>query len=140
MTDYKSYLKIGKPETDNPMGLFRYRYEIIHSEYSFSQEMNAQGQVTSDIKGETIQVALPTVPTERLINWMLNPDLYENGEIVLYNGEEVVNKIYFSDARCIKLHIHYQPLGPSSIITQLSINAQHIEVGDINYDNSWKKK
>lgn len=139
MKDYQSYLKIGKPQHDNVMGLFRDRYEIIHSEYSFLQDINVQGEATSEIKGGTIQVSLPTVPTEKLLNWMLSPDIYENGEIVLYNGEEVINKIYFSNARCVGLHMHYEPFGAASIITQLSINAQHIEIGGVAYNNSWTK-
>lgn len=139
MTDYQSYLKIGKPEQNNVMGLFRDRYEIIHSEYSFAQDMNAQGEAVSEIKSGMIQVSLPTVPTEKLLNWMLSPDIYENGEIVLYSGEEVINKIFFSGARCVGLHVHYEPFGPASIITQLSINAAHIEMGGAAYNNSWKE-
>ena len=140
MADYQSYLKIGKSDHDNVMDIFRYRYEIIHGEYNFFQDTNEQGEATSDIKSGIIKVSLPAVPTEKLINWMLSPDIYENGEVVLYDGKEVINKIYFSEARCIGLHIHYEPFGPSSIITQLSINALHIDVGGVAYNNAWTKK
>jgi hypothetical protein len=137
--EYKATLKLRKPMTDNIHGLHFQNYDLIHSEYSFHKKVNRNGEVLSDVMGGNIKVVLPVLPTDELLSWVFDHGKKFNGEIVINDAnEEVIEKVYFEEARCVEFRLHYEPNDISNIVLLMTINVQRMKVGTIEYQNSWR--
>jgi len=125
--------------TDNIQGLHFQNYDLIHSEYSFHKDINRNGEVLSDVVGGNIRVALPVFPTDELLAWVFDHGKKFNGEIVINDtNEEVIEKIYFEQARCVEFRLHYEPSENNNIVLLMTINVQKMKVGTIEYENTWR--
>lgn len=137
--DYKATLKLHKPMTENVMGLHFQNYDLIHSEYSFHKKVNRNGEVLSDAASGDIRVALPLIPNDELLAWVFDHGKKYNGEIVIYDtNEEVREKVYFEEARCVEFRLHYEPSETHNIILLMTINVQRMSIGTIEYKNPWR--
>lgn len=136
--DGKATLRLRKPHKDNTQNLYFENYEILHCDYAFNKGITKEGEVRTDVLGGNIRVALPILPTPELLTWVFDGYKKYNGEITLHDGyEESMGKIYFEEGRCVSFRMHYEPSEDVSrnIILLLTINAQRIIVGQMEYKN-----
>ncbi|MEN9918239.1 MAG: hypothetical protein RL662_675 [Bacteroidota bacterium] len=137
--EYKATLRLNRPMTNNVMGLHVQNYDLLHSEYSFHKDTNKNGEVLSDVVGGTIRVVLPIFPTDELLAWVFDHGKKINGEIVIDDRHgEVIEKIYFEEARCVAFKLHYEPIERHNIVLQMTINVQRMKLGTIAYENAWR--
>lgn len=135
----KATLKLKKPDKDNIMGLHFENYDLIYCEYSFFKHINRDGEVISALMGGNIQVALPILPTNELIAWIFGYKKYINGEVIINDtNKEVIDKIYFEEARCVNFRFHYEPNNSLNTVIHMTINCQKMIMGEAIYENSWK--
>jgi hypothetical protein len=130
-------LKLRRPTGNNIQGLYFETYKVIRCEYSFAKEVSKNGEVQSDVLAGNIHVTLPILPTEELLGWVFDNRRIINGEITINDAhEEVLEKIYFEEGRCVNFRLHYEPSGDmSDILLFLTINAQYMILGEVEYRN-----
>lgn len=133
----KAILKLRKPYKENIQHLYHESYDVLYCHYGFDKGITKKGDVRTSANAGTIRVALPMLPTNELLSWMLDKTKRYNGEVTFHDAhEESLDKIYFEDARCVGFRLHYQPVSTGdNVVVVLSINAQRIMVGDVEYLN-----
>lgn len=136
--DGKATLKLRKPLKDNVQHLYHEKYDVLYCHYGFDKGITKEGDVRTAAQIGNIQVALPMLPTNELLTWVLDKSKKYNGEITIHdNHEESLDKIYFEEARCVGFRLHYQPSDMGScVMVLLTINAQRVTVNDVEYKNS----
>lgn len=137
--DGKGIFKLRKPSEDNVQNLYFENYDLMHCEYSFDKGITKEGKVRTEVLAGNIRVALPMFPTTELLSWAFDRSKKYNGEITIHDAhEESVDKIYFEEGRLVGFRMHYEPNeDKENVILLLSINAQRMIVGDVEYINRW---
>ncbi|MCL1941990.1 MAG: hypothetical protein FWF54_00330 [Candidatus Azobacteroides sp.] len=137
--DGKATLKLRGPSKDNVQNLYFYNYDVIYCEYSFDKGITAQGQVCTDVLAGNIRVTLPMLPGDELMAWVLDAGKKYNGEITINDAyEESLERIYFEEGRCVGFRMHYEPAkGGRDVILSLTINAQRMIIGEVEYKNRY---
>ncbi|GAF05247.1 type VI secretion system tube protein TssD [Saccharicrinis fermentans] len=139
MSDLKTYLKLHKQSRSNMDGAFRDSFEVTYCEYELSKDLNKNGQAASVLKGGNIRLSIPLLPQEVLMHWLFDTQHIENGEITTHNVQsEVVEKIFFEEARLVEFRFHYESEGINNAATLITINAQRITLGDHEFKNYWR--
>lgn len=135
----KGTLRLRKPKSDNIQNLYFENYDLIHCEYSFHKKISKQGEVRSDVLSGNINVVLPMLPNDELMAWVFDSYKKYNGEISINDAhEEVLEKIYFEEGRCVEFRFHYEPSDSHQhVFLLLTINAQRMIIGDVEYKNTW---
>lgn len=135
----RATLKLQIPQTDNVQRLARESYDVIHCEYSLNKSMNHRGEVNSDVRAGSIHVALPMLPNDSIMSWVLDPTKKYNGEITINDAfQESLERVYFEEARPVSFRLHYEPGETTHVVLLLTINAQRMVIGNTEYKNSWK--
>lgn len=137
--DGKGIFKLRKPSKDNIQNLYFENYDLLHCEYSFDKGITKEGKVRTEVLAGNIRLALPMLPTAELLSWAFDRSKKYNGEIMIHDAhEESVDKIYFEQGRLVGFRMHYEPNSDKeNVILLLSINAQRMIVGDVEYVNRW---
>ncbi len=132
-------LKICKPQQDNIQHLFMHSIDLAHAEYSFHKEVDDKGEVRSEVLSGNIRCVSEVLPSEFLLNWMLDTQKKYNGELVFLDEfNESIDKLYFEQGRCVDLKLHYEPgVGSSNVLVIITINAQKMDVGNVEYLNRY---
>ena len=139
MSDLKTYLKLHKQNHSTIEGAFRDSFEVTYCEYELSKHLSRNGQADSVLMGGNIRLSIPLLPPEVLMHWLLDIQQIENGEITTHNTqEEVVEKIFFEEARLVEFRFHYESVGLQNASTLITINAQRITLGDHEFKNYWR--
>lgn len=136
----KAQLKIQKPQQNNVQHLFIQHLDLTHAEYSFHKEVDERGEVRSEVLSGNIKCVSEVLPNEFLLNWMLDTQKKYNGELVfLDEDQESIDKLYFEQGRCVELKLHYEPgAGASNVLVILTINAQKMDIGTVEYLNRYR--
>ncbi len=82
----KATLRLRSPKKDNIQNLHHENYDVSFYEYSFNRDVKSNGNVDIDILGGRIVVALPILPNDNLMKWVLDASLKYNGEITINDG------------------------------------------------------
>lgn len=137
--DGKGIFKLRKPSEDNIQNLYFENYDLMHCEYSFDKGITKEGKVRTEVLAGNIRVALSMLPTAELLSWAFDRSKKYNGEITIHDAhEESLDKIYFEEGRLVGFRMHYEPNeDKENVILLLSINAQRMIVGDVEYINRW---
>lgn len=134
--DGKAILKLRSPKTDNVQSLYHESYDLIHCEYSLKKDMGKEGQVNGDVFAGNIIIALPMLPNDRIMAWVLDVSKKYNGEISINDAfSESLEKIYFEDARPVGFRLHYEPGDTTNIVLLLTIYAGRMIIGESEYIN-----
>ncbi|MDR1501099.1 MAG: hypothetical protein LBT43_01415 [Prevotella sp.] len=134
--DGKAALKLRSPKTDNIQNLFHENYDLMHCEYSLKKSTAGDGQVYGDVMAGNIIVALPMLPNDNIMNWVLDASKKYNGEITINDAFcESLERIYFEEGRPVGFRLHYEPGDTTNVILILTINAQKIVIGENEYVN-----
>ncbi len=138
MFGYKSFLRIGPLDDASIMGLYRSSYELMDCNFGFTQAIDDDGKVQTEVVGGNISFVLPGIPSNEILQWMLNRSKLESGAIVICDLDDVpLEKIFFEDAICVNTGIDYQKKGKGYIQSHIMIQARRIAVGDVQLENRW---
>lgn len=139
MSELKTYLKLHKKSQSNMEGAFRDSFEVNYCAYELSKQIGKNGEATSVLMGGNISIVIPELPKEVLMRWLFDFRQIENGEITTHNTQnQVVEKIFFEEARLVGFKFHYESAGIQNATTTITINAQRISLGDNEFKNYWK--
>ena len=139
MFGYRCFLRIGSLEDANIKGLLTNGMELENCQYSFSQPIDSNGKAQGEVKGGRICMTFSNLPSDEIIDWMLNPRKYKDGVIVIYGmNDEPLEKIIFTKAACTGLNLSYTRRGKSYAGTKITIHAQKLLVGSAILENDWK--
>jgi hypothetical protein len=134
--DGKAILKLRSPKTDNIQNLYHESYELAHCEYSLKKSTGREGQVDGDVTAGDIVVALPMLPNDNIMSWVLDTAKKYNGEITINDAfSESLERIYFEEGRPVGFRLHYEPGDTTNIMLVLTLNVQKIVIGGSEYTN-----
>lgn len=138
--DGKATLKLRKPLKDNIQHAHHEHYQVLYCHYGLDKGITREGDVRTSARIGPIRVALPALPTGELLSWVLDHTKKYNGEITFDDShEESLDKVCFEEARCVGFRLHYRPSDTGScVVTLLTIRAQRVTIGDVEYTNPWR--
>lgn len=132
----KTYLKLKIPQKDNIMGLSRESYELTTCDYEFYQGINREGEISTGLQGGLFSLSIVGSPTEELLAWMFDHAKRYNGEVTLLDTKyETLEQIYFEEARCVDLTLHYKAEEKPNTVTKLKIAAKKIQIGNAHFED-----
>lgn len=138
MFGHRVFLRIGELSDSSLGGLYKEGYELLNCDYSFSQGVDQKGQAQTAVRGGTIHLALPTLPSDEIVSWALSFRKYNNGVLVICDADNVaLEKVYFKEAACVNMEISYAQEGSGYIATTLTLQAKEIQVGTVKLENRW---
>ncbi len=134
---YKAYIKLQIPQKENIMGLSQHRFEIIGCEYNFKRKINNVGEPCSEIMGGEIKLSLVNMPADTLMTWMFDHIKRFNGEISIIDaGSSTLEQTYFTNAKCMSIHMHYKLDRAIQTIIELVIWSDCIRIGNTYFEFS----
>lgn len=138
MFGHRSFLMLGDGATDI-LSLIKGGYEILDCNFSFQQQTDYKGKATTRVFGGNVNILLSQLPPQDIIEWGINPRKYNDGIIVLLDGDNIpVERIIFKNAACSHLEINYSQSGDSYASTRILLQAETLIVGDgVNFENEW---
>jgi hypothetical protein len=123
-----TYLHIHEARTDTHQRLYRSEYELRSVDYELSREVNAKGEIDSDMRGGRIRAVIDGFGGDDLFHWLFRPDIEENGEIVTVEaGERMVEKLRFSRAKAVGYRLHFDAGMQDAVAAIVTIDAKEIE-------------
>jgi hypothetical protein len=139
MFGHKSFLKLGALDDASIQGLYKDSYELDSCSYGFSQGVNIDGKAQTEVRGGAINVSIPGIPPDDIIEWSLDARKYHDGVIVVCDSNEMpLEKVNFRDAACVGMEIVYSQTGKGYIATKLTLQARKVSVGDTTeLNNNW---
>lgn len=138
MFGHKSFLRLGPLEDSSIVGLYKESYELERCTYSFSQGVNTDGKAQTNVRGGAINLTIPGIPPEDVINWALQSRKYYDGTIVICDDNDMpLEKIQFENAACIGMEIDYTRDGKAYIVTKLHLQVKKLTVGSTSLNNHW---
>lgn len=138
MFGHKSFLRLGALEDASIQGLYKSSYELDNCSYGFSQGVNSDGKAQTEVRGGSITVTIPGIPSDEIIQWAIDSRKYHDGMIVICDDNDMpLEKIRFTDAACIGMDIGYSHKGKGYIATNLVLQTRALSVGDTELNNRW---
>ena len=139
MYGHRSFLVIGNNAAADIVSLIKGGTEILSYRLSFQQGFDKRGKASTRVYGGTINITLSQLPPQNVIEWGMRSRKYENGVVVLVDGENLpVEKIIFQNAACVEFEINYTESGDSYASTKITIQAEKLIVGNgVDFSNEW---
>jgi hypothetical protein len=119
------------------------RHEVIYCRYSFNQATDEKGRPSSDVRHTCMNVNIVGNDSQgELVKWGLDPYLQKSGSVTFYrtDQESVLKKLSFSSAYCTILADRFDATGTTgvtSLITQLVLSYEKLDIAGIQYDARW---
>ena len=111
--------------------------KILSCDFSFSQDVDNRGMTSSNVRAGLINVTIPGINDNEIIQWMLSRDDKKNGKItfsgVVDTGPH--RSVEFEDAVLINYHESFSD--ESDIIISLTISARIIKVTGVKHESLW---
>lgn len=116
------------------------KYDLEQTDFTFMQATDETGKPQGEVYSGMITMNYPSLPTNELINWMMNSRKYEDGVITTYGEDGApMQKLEFKQATCVNMKIDFQQAGSSYCNCQFMIVANKINIGDAAVDNDWER-
>lgn len=123
----QTFLYLHKEDPHSPQAQHRECYLLKHVDYEFDRTVGRRGEITSDIRGGEIRVAIEGFADHTLLRWLFDPMRKEDGEIVIQNDyEQNLAKFQFRGASAMQFRLHYDSRLKESVTTILTIRASEI--------------
>lgn len=133
----KAILKLRNPKSDHMRNFHHHCYELTHCEYALKKETDKLGRVCGGISSGNILMALPVLPDDNLMNWLLDVNKKYNGEITVNDAfSESLEKIYFEEGRPVNFRFHYEPGSKINVMLLLTIHVRRLIIGDAEYKDT----
>ncbi|MFK8267147.1 type VI secretion system tube protein TssD [Capnocytophaga cynodegmi] len=119
--------------------LLKSGYELSSFSYALEQPTDLKGKAQGEVRGGTLQLTIDSIPSNEIIEWMLNPRRYREGVITTLGEDNAsIMRIFFKKVACITMEIKYTDSGEGFIKTELVLKAQSLVVGEHTIENKWK--
>jgi hypothetical protein len=114
-------------------------YEISDCGFSIKQVIDDKEKMTTKACFGAIEITLSRLPSNEIIEWAFNSEKYYDGAVITLDAENVLlEKVIFQNAACTNFHMNYERQGDIHMLTEISLRAQKVIVGDgIVFDNEW---
>lgn len=116
---------------------YNYGIKILSCDYSFSQDVDSNGKIASNIRAGIINISIAGISDTEIVQWMLGKDVRKNGKIsfsgVIDTGPH--KSFEFEDAVLINYHESFSD--QSDIIINISISSRKIIVSGITHETQW---
>jgi hypothetical protein len=111
--------------------------KVLSCSYGFSQDVDVHGKVNSRIRIGMINLTIPGISDNSLINWMWGYDATKNGEIKLsgYGDSGQRQSIKFFDGLLVSYNESFSD--PSDTVINLTISCRKITVLGVTFENKW---
>lgn len=117
-------------------------YDVIHTDYSFSRDVDSKGRPSSSVYGGTINVEVESTEDTSVIESMVN-NQYKPiaGTLLIKKTEEdaKMKEIKFEDAYIIRYEEGINIVGEHSMTYKFSISARSVTVGNATNEQDWPK-
>jgi hypothetical protein len=110
---------------------------ILACDFSFSQDVDAQGKVNSKVRAGLINITIPGIDDTEIIQWMLGRDDKKDCKIS-YSGfidTGPHRSIEFEDAYLVNYHESYSEA--NDIVIHLTFSSRIIKIKGVTYESNW---
>lgn len=113
--------------------------KILSCDYSFSQDLDGNGQAASNVKAGVINMTIPGVNDSEIIQWMLGRNVMKKGKIDFSGFAETGphKTLEFEDAVLVYYHESFTDVSDTRI--DLSISCRKIKLSGIAYEALWSE-
>lgn len=116
------------------------KYDMDECKFGFTQSTDFKGQPQGEVYSGAIALSYPNLPTNEMLDWMINPRKYQDGVITTYNEDGTpLQKLEFQQATCVSMNIDYQNMGSSYCACHFTLVANKINIGGTAVDNEWPR-
>ncbi len=120
-------------------------YNVLYSDFDIHQYTDSLGRPASPTFGGvyTLDVEAPPGGDSTLYDWMVEPGLFLNGQVLIKNLSSRTNLkvIKFYNAYCVDLEQHFDGTGLSegerSLRLSLRVSPQAVNINGLMHDNDW---
>lgn len=138
MYGYRTFLKIGDIKEIDFMSLLKNGYELSNFSYALEQPTDQNGKAQGEVQGGTLQITIDGLPSDEIIEWMLNPRRYREGAIITYGEDNAsVFRIFFKKTACTKMQIKYISKGKGFFNLNIHLQAQNLIFPEGEIENKW---
>lgn len=132
-----TYLNLHPENSGTPQAKFRSHYELVHADYSLWRSTDRKGEISSNLRGGEINIAILGHADAVLFAWLFDPVSKEDGEIVITDiGEQVISKVKFQRARTTNFRMHYDSRAQNGLLTIVNLQAEMLSTdNDLYYEN-----
>jgi hypothetical protein len=114
--------------------------KVLSCDFSFSQDVDNRGMVSSNVRAGLINVTIPGIGDNEILQWMLGRDDTKNGKItfsgVIDTGPH--RSLEFEDGVLVSYHESFTD--QSDIIISITISARIISVTGLRHESLWVKQ
>jgi hypothetical protein len=111
--------------------------KILSCDFSFSQDVDNRGMASSNVRAGLINVTIPGINDNEIIQWMLSRDDRKKGKItfsgVVDTGPH--RSVEFEDAVLVSYHESFSD--QSDIMISLTISPRIIKVTGVKHESLW---
>ena len=138
MYGYRTFLKIGDIKEIDFMSLLKNGYELSNFSYALEQPTDQNGKAQGEVQGGTLQITIDGLPSDEIIEWMLNPRRYREGAIITYGEDNAsVFRIFFKKTACTRMQIKYNSMGKGFLKLSLELEAKKLILPEGEIENKW---
>lgn len=111
--------------------------KILSCDFSFSQDVDALGNVNSRVRAGLINVTIPGIDDNDILQWMLLRDELKDCKISFSGFIDTGphRTIEFKDAYLVSYHEKYTE--SSDIVIDLIISARVINIKGVTHESNW---
>ena len=111
--------------------------KILSCDYSFSQDVDSNGKIASNIRAGIINVSIPGISDTEIVQWMLGRDVRKKGKISFSGVIDTGPHKYFEFEDAVLINYNESFSDQSDIIINLSISSRKIVVSGVTHETQW---
>lgn len=111
--------------------------KILSCDFSFSQDVDALGNVNSRVRAGLINITIPGTDDTEIVQWMIIRDEMKDCKICFSGFIDTGphRTIEFKDAYLVNYHESYKE--SSDIVINLTISARVINIKGVSHESFW---
>lgn len=130
----QTYLQIKKKNTGIPQAEYWGRYELRAVDYEFSRAVGCKGEITSEVRGGKIRVAIEGFADSLLMAWLFDPIRSEGGVITtLDETNRTLSKLHFAGGKATAMRLNYDSQVKNGLVMLVTIDAREIRTDNDLY-------
>ncbi len=114
-------------------------FTVQSCHYGLHQNIDAQGQPQSTVRGGTISVTIEGTDDNTIFNWMTDPHSFRSGKITFYKRDQnsKLKDLEFDGAACIDYAESYDANSNSPMMVSFTLTARKITMNGDEHQNEW---
>ncbi|MFK8274590.1 type VI secretion system tube protein TssD [Capnocytophaga cynodegmi] len=138
MYGYRTFLKIGDTQSLDIGSLLKSGYELSSFSYALEQPTDLKGKAQGEVRGGTLQLTIDSIPSNEIIEWMLNPRRYREGVITTLGEDNAsIMRIFFKKAACTRMQMKYISKGKGFFSLHIQLEAKNLIFPEGEIENKW---